>query len=115
MSNSQRVFYSRPQKISCTVLDRSVQLCLYVLPVLPIQATELPEEDPSTSNLCRTGCVLFLTVQSDTFFHLISGDKQISLPLFSKLEHTGAPQAMCSYSMHVFSLQATEILEVVHD
>jgi hypothetical protein len=48
-------------------------------------------------------------------FHLISGNKQISLPLFSKLEHNGAPQTMCLHSMDVLSLQAMKILEVVHD
>jgi len=86
-----------------------------MLPILPTQPTELPEEDPVTSNLGRTGSVLFLTVQSEMLFHLISGSKQISLPLFSKLEHNGAPQTMCLHSMDVLSLQAMEILEVVHD
>jgi hypothetical protein len=66
-----------------------------MLPVLPTQATELTEENPVTSNLGRTGSVLFLTVQAEMLFHLISGDKQISLPLFSKLEHNGAPKTMC--------------------
>jgi len=104
-----------PTKSPCAVLHRSVELCLYVLPVLPTQTTELPEEDQGTSNLCRTGSVLFLTVKSNIFFCLITGDKQISLPLFTKLEHNGAPQALCSHSMDVLSLQAMEILVVVHD